>query len=605
METENSNRVLALFIKGLFLFGALFGISQAAPAFPPIAVAIVCVLLCMPGAITLISITIMRKTKKARDLQEGGKLEWLNKGKVFSITAFFLVSLVGTFALFLEMPAWRLYEWLAVFLLLPVYLIVFKRTSSFLGKEVKGFSLEAQKLLWCAVIVPVLMCILYVAGGFFFFPQAEYQSIQDAFLAHQNILAYSPSAFVANAAALTALFNAFYHYALGVFSGSFPVIQVLGYAALYWALFFTITNMLNFFMIPPVQLRRIVIPLTTDEVPAAETPVQKKYVALPVFLIVFSIASFLVFDHQVKQQITTPGHSTRIQAFVRDRIEFLAIMIDGRLYEYQRTVALIRQAALNSENLREEALREIVPLIDSYFDGLIANVDAYLDWHYSLFADAQRFVGIVFYLLHPGRTVEAFLQNQMQEQLTNGVDEEWVRRWEAFEGRAAQYAALLQNQLAAYRLDSETPAWLVQTRESMSMQDFIALSQPAELMDFRTRFLISAGTGLTVGAVSTVLIRRLVTKAIVSTKLRTGAVKIGSVLAAKAVGVPLGPLGMIAAGAVALGVNYGLLRLDEARNREAFRDEIVQAIEQQRKEVLGALQPGMVAPGMIASAQGM
>ena len=572
----------------------LFMVAQIAHTFPPLVLIIVCILLCIPGAVSLISIAIMRKTIRSKYLQEGGTLAFFNKGKVLIITGFFLISLVTTFAVFLEMPTWRFHQWLAVLLLLPVYFIVFKRTSSFLGKEIKGFSLEAHKLLWCAVIVPILMCIIYVVSLFLLMPRTEYSDIQAAFLAHQNILAYSPSAFVANIAALTSLFNAFFHYVIGVFSGEFPFAQVLWYLALYWAIFFNLTNMLNFFMISPAQRRRIFIPLTADELPAAETPIQKKYVVLPIFLAVFTIVSFMVLDHQVKQQINTPGHFTRIQIFIRSRIEIVAVRIDGQYYELHSTLALIRQAEIDAENLREEALREIVPSIDLFFDGLIANVDDYLDFHYSLFADGMRFLGFLGSLLPGGGGPEAFLANQMTEHLTRDVDEEWVRKLEAFESRVVQNIDGLQEQLPRLRVNPAVPAWLVQTRGSMNMQEIVAQLQPEEIMGFRTRFAISAGTGIAVGVIGTVLART-----IVLTKVRTTGIKIGSVAAAKAVGWAAGPLGALAAGAVALGINYALLRADEAANRESFRSEIVEAIEQQRAEALRALEPGTEAPAVV------
>ena len=58
-----------------------------------------------------------------------------------------------------------------------------------------------------------------------------------------------------------------------------------------------------------------------------------------------------------------------------------------------------------------------------------------------------------------------------------------------------------------------------------------------------------------------------------------------------AVGGPVGVVAGIAAGGVAgVGVDYGLLKLDEFWNRETYRDEVVQTIEDARAEMLAVVQ---------------
>lgn len=49
-------------------------------------------------------------------------------------------------------------------------------------------------------------------------------------------------------------------------------------------------------------------------------------------------------------------------------------------------------------------------------------------------------------------------------------------------------------------------------------------------------------------------------------------------------------LGIAAGAAVGAGVDYVLLSMDEAQNRESYRDEIMAAIEEERAELLGMVQ---------------
>ena len=585
------------FLKTLFLYAILFGISRVSSGFPPFVVILCCILLCVPNAETLVYLTVIRKTSKARHFQEGGWLSRFNNGKFFCIIFSFCISLAATFAMFLEIPTWELFEWLAIIVLLPVYLAVNKMARGFLKKEVKGYYLEATNLKWCMVIVPLIMCAIYFACDYFFIPRVEYQSITDAFVDwnRKNTLAMSSSALVADAAKLTALFNAFYYYVIGRISGSFPIISVIWNVIIYWAIFCNITNILNWFTIPKEQRRRIFIPLTSDEVPDPKARVQKKYIVLPVLLAIISVVSFLMLDNYTAG-INRRGHFTRVETFIRETIEVLVVAIDDKYYQYEPVVDLIRQVEIDSLNLQENARQELVPMINRAFDARLANVDSYLDWYYSLPAEYARLGRMI------TGSLESYMENRITETLNSGVDDSlWLERADYYSRAAEELYDRHLGELVKLRLDDHIPDWLVQTMEKISMVDFtMPLNRTREMLNFRVRLGISAGAGIAAGFVSRVLIQRLIQKQVIQKLTAKLLAKVGTTVATRiAAGAATGAAGGFIAGGpigsaigaligigVTIGVDYTLLKIEEATERDEFREEIVSTIEEQRQAAL-------------------
>lgn len=74
---------------------------------------------------------------------------------------------------------------------------------------------------------------------------------------------------------------------------------------------------------------------------------------------------------------------------------------------------------------------------------------------------------------------------------------------------------------------------------------------------------------------------------------RLGSKAIGSV-AGGAVGIIGGPVGTVAGtlvgGTASVGIDYGALKLDELWNRDAYKAEIVQTIEESRAQMLATVQ---------------
>lgn len=233
--------------------------------------------------------------------------------------------------------------------------------------------------------------------------------------------------------------------------------------------------------------------------------------------------------------------------------------------------------------LRAQALAEDTALAQSLeatlvagFDAMEANVDLFLDGYYSLGAEYLR-------LFHwATRGLEGYLQAQLETALLTGAPhagfeafleqarEESAQRHAVF---AAREAALLE----ANRIDGTNPARLRLGASFPALPDFEARFA-RDLEQAQIRWGLAAGTGLASAVIAARVARRLAARGV----LRGAAVALS-----RAAGLVL-----------AFGVDYALLRIDEARNREDFRAEILAEIDVLRREALDSLPPieGQAAP---------
>ncbi len=358
-------------------------------------------------------------------------------------------------------------------------------------------------------------------------------------------------------------------------------------------------------------------------------------IAMPLVL----VGAFLTADVKLAQ-LKDSGELMPAENTVRDAFGLTAYLLDGTLYDQQRAQAAMQAAAAKSAELDEQACAELVPLINESFDKQVANVDSYLDWYYSLGADYERLANLI------TGTVEEFVADQLTSSLQEGVDDSQLQ--EALQGYVDQAAALkaeYEEQLAAAELH-DVPEWLIVTTETVSSSFFDDPIEPSQrLLDFGERLGVSATAGAvggvaagkavssaaqsagekaaekaatsaateaaeTAGKQATKTAEKSVAKSVASKVAEKAAGKsffkvivsrISSMLASRGIGAaaggvvgtvagPAGTVAGVAAGtAISVGVDYAALMIDEAMNRETYKAEIVQAIEEERSELLAQI----------------
>lgn len=253
----------------------------------------------------------------------------------------------------------------------------------------------------------------------------------------------------------------------------------------------------------------------------------------------------------------------------------------------------LEEARKRSEKLAAEAEKTLVPLVNEAYDARLANIDGYLDWYYSLPADYERLAQMV------AGSVEGYVEEQFTAAIENGIDNSRLsEEISRYSEEAEAIKSDLMEVLSQYVLEN-VPEWLIVETNVIASDALAEPLEPAQkLMDWRARMGASAAAGAGTGVVAKVLIQKIVKKSSFSKIVARIATTIGSRGAATAgggaIGTAFGPLGTIAGialgTAAGVGADYGMLKLDEWQNREGYRAEIVEAIEEARAETLAMVQ---------------
>ena len=358
------------------------------------------------------------------------------------------------------------------------------------------------------------------------------------------------------------------------------------------------------------------------------------------------VGAFVASDSALAQ-MKAADELTPAENLVREAFGTTAYVLDGKYYDQQQVQTLMEETAVTSAALSENARNDLVPLVNAVFDARVANVDSYLDWYYSLGADYERLGNLI------TGTIESFVADQLTESLEAGVDDsEFVSTLQSYVDQAAAVNAEYEEGLANSELIG-IPEWLLTSTEAITADFLSGPIEPTQrLLDAGERFGISATVGGVGGVAAGVATskavggaaekaaaktaekaaasaagdaaekaagkqaakaaEKAVTKNIGSKIVEKAAGKaffkaivsrIGSMIGSRGVGAAVGgaagtlvgpgvgtAMGIAAGAAIGVGVDYGLLMLDEAQNRESYKAEIVEAIEEERADLLAQIE---------------
>lgn len=229
-----------------------------------------------------------------------------------------------------------------------------------------------------------------------------------------------------------------------------------------------------------------------------------------------------------------------------------------------------RIAALHAAALAEDAAgrARLRAALNTGFDAMAGNVDAFLDDYYTLSGEYGRLIRWAFGRLEDHMTAAMAEALQAQAPFAR-FEAEQAAFLDAARARAEALAQAEAAILAESRIEGLNPARLrVDARHG-------ALPLPPELLAAdlaraQLRWGVSAGAGIVAASMA----RRVV----------TGLAERGLVAAAARMAVRAGGL------LLAFGLDYALVKLDEYQNRDEFRDTILAEIEAQRTQALAALE---------------
>lgn len=257
---------------------------------------------------------------------------------------------------------------------------------------------------------------------------------------------------------------------------------------------------------------------------------------------------------------------------------------------------------------QEDRLRSA---IDAGFDGMRANVPAFLDWYYSLSAEYLRAATL---LIGSG---EEYLSGQLHSYLDTGAP------FAAADAEIAAAMALAQD--AAASIERSRAEIMAQCGAVLPAEDaeliiiasrdsgIVTLPVLADHLTFPERAAIAGFSGMAAG-IGVAVLAKVGAKFALSSVFKAAAAALAKIAGSKALsflgGMGLGAVaggaggsvvpgagttvgavvgGLVGGAAVMVGVDFTLIKLEEAVSRDGFQTEILAAIDQTEAELLTAL----------------
>ncbi len=548
----------------------------------------------------------VRQIRRLTLFAHRGWFHRLLSGRLLKTLLWFCWAVGSSFFMLIQFHTYTELEWAAFFLVIPVFWLVFALCRALIARELKPYLVTGLALTWARRICPLLMLLVNAGLILHLAAPPEYPSIPEAIANHKSATAtMTGSALVWEAAQYLAVYDGLKAYALGRIGqvDALPALVLFALGSL--VVFYNACAMLSCFLIPVAEYRRVFGPLSDADVPPP-VPAARMAAVTAVFTFVslfLYVPTFSALENWIRFSPEPRQAREQAEAWAVPRLE----QIDD-LFFRPGTIEKLHHAELEALRQAEISLAHLVGQADRAFDRMEVNVDAYLDWYYSVFAEYARIANLLV------GELEDYMAQKMEEKLLQGVSMDGLEQ--------AIQTALHEHETALYAYQKKVERIMAENQVELAPGSrFEVVRQVAmhdllvhdDLIGFRSRMLASGGAGGVAGGVSGVLAAVMVKK-IVGKVAGKSVFKLAAKSAAKlAVGKAAGSAGGAAAGAAAgaaigsvvpilgtaagaviggivggvvtgLAVDKTLLVLEEAVSRDEFKREILASINEQRRE---------------------
>ncbi len=543
---------------------------------------------------------IAKTLRRERYLRAGHFFQLFSGRLLIGVFTLALVLLAGPFLL-LRLHMLPVREWLLLVALVPLQLAGFLLFSRLLRKEYKSWLLVSAALDWTRFVCPTLMALIYAALLLWQREPATGVELSAALAAAQaDVADIDSSVALATLAQFLALFEGTKTYFLANLSATSGDLVFWAAVLDFWMVCYFLNRVLSVALMPRAEWRRVFGPLWDEREAPVLTP-RRLAVACALFTFVTLFIGVPLLS-SVETQVRARPELQQAFAGARLRVERIGeeYFAPGTIaaLERSRRVALAR-LDVSTANLRQKT--------DAAFAAMAGNVDVYLDWYYSLGAEYARIGHLLTGDLEDymaRKFAETLAQEDALREVENALAASLVNSAEA----NALYERLVAGLMTQNRIDvSGQQLDVIQT---IALTDVLVPPEHTELLGVQNRLLASSGgavAGFIGGAIAGKLVAKVVTKS--SFKLATQAV--AKLVAKKAAGTGLGAgagataggaigsvvpglgtaLGALIGGvlgglAVGVGIDAALIEFEEAVGRDAFRAELLQALDEAKREYL-------------------
>lgn len=342
-------------------------------------------------------------------------------------------------------------------------------------------------------------------------------------------------------------------------------------------IFYALVNYIAFFFIKRENLRKVFLPLESN---SQENKINK-------FLSGFIITLLILFIYPAvfaSMSIISMSKMGYVEKTIEANTKAVEI-INNIMYK-AGTLEEIETA----KNIAYGASKdELISSINNGYDKLINNVDLYLDWYYSLPAEYSRLIKLI------SGKLEKYMADTLKEKLLTNAD--FNVNTEVINKNADILQDKINEILKNNQITNNIGDYRVIT--NLNVENIYELGSVEPLINIKNRIIASAGGGLAAGAVVGTVVGKIVSKTFFKTTAKAIAkASAGKVLSAAAGAVAgtaasifTSPVGGIAVGTAAgIAIDKSLLSLEEAVNREKYKQEIVSSIEESRKNSIAIIE---------------
>ena len=522
--------------------------------------------------------------------RQGGWAYWLFSRRFIKALLWITWSLVASFLMLVLLASYSLREWIALAVLIPIYWVVHDKSRLFLTRELKKvYVITNYSITWSKWLSLFIMLAFYGILVAYSENESHYTSFSNAVMEQQKGIAQVSNVGIVRIALDISAFKAGFQVWMVQHFGEFgefwkQLFAILGGVVV----FFNATATLSSFVIHRYEYRRILGPITDDDVPP---PLLRKTIALSSAVITFLLL-FVCFHSVARLEKTINQHPEIWGVIKAGQKQIIAMVdrIDGVFYKLGTIdkVEVINIIALGKMDVSKAVIEG---RLDNVFNLMEANVDAYLDWYYSLGAEYMRLIKLSTGAIESDMRTELetrLNKGDLLQKFSDGVSKLLVTNKIIDDKRISAVQKILDEN----RLPDVSPDTPV--KKSMALKDMF--SMPSYILganDFNNRLVAGGVVATGVGAAITAKVMskgvfkvaaKVVTKVAIKKAAATGMVVAGG-LAGSVVPV-LGTAAGGMAGAIVAGVFFdkALLKLEELTDRERFKNEIIEGIHESKEE---------------------
>lgn len=545
---------------------------------------------------------VVRKASQRFLFEPGRQLSRINSGRTLVFGIAFVAAAICAFGLFCDVLRWNALEWGIVAssaIFYPVaYCVLFRLIGGQFAEEFRQPG-TTRAAIWVTI---GYLCIAFLAESFAV-PVVDYPSAYEAFAAAQQEFGDSPVELLRQLGILSSVAEGMTNWGTSQAADTSPYLYAGLKIFLNALSLAAVGSMLGACSISKTELRRMFADFSDDTADrtandgARSKPALRfRYAAVGACMPVLLLVLLLCMNAHL-QEASDRGELSFVKSFASNAVNLTVCVIDGEPYDAQVLQAARDEALDELDKLSAEAKETLVPLVNASFDARIDNIDGYLDDYYSLPADYERLVNLV------GGNAEEFAAQRLQEKIDSGIDDsELALKLEEYSVQSQAILDRFESAKASSKIEG-VPEWLVKSKDAVSATLFDETIEPDQkLLSLGQRFGVSAAAGTAAGVATKAVSKKLIERTVEKQFFKNVVSRITSVLASRAtggvvgaaIGTTAGPVGTIlgvAAGtAVSIGVDYALLKVDESQNRESYKEQITEAIEEERAEVLSLLE---------------